>query len=126
MRVLDSGLGFGDVDPDTLFMPFYRAPEAQQVANGVGLGLPVCDRIIRALGGRIWARARDGGGSEFGFAIPFASEPTSSDSSGSQATDDDGRPRPPAMTAREAPPPNQCRGHGWIVRPPHQRSMNGS
>ncbi len=74
--VLDRGLGFGDVDPETLFMPFFRTPEAQRVASGIGLGLPVCDRIIRALGGRIWARARDDGGSEFGFAIPIAPEPT--------------------------------------------------
>jgi PAS domain S-box-containing protein len=77
--VQDRGLGFGDADPEALFMPFFRAPEAQQVANGVGLGLPVCDRIIRALGGRIWARARDGGGSEFGFAIPLAPSPTGAD-----------------------------------------------
>jgi hypothetical protein len=26
------------------------------------------------LGGRIWARARDGGGSEFGFALPRSTE----------------------------------------------------
>lgn len=76
VSVLDRGLGFGDIDPETLFMPFFRTPEAQQLASGVGLGLPVCDRIIRALGGRIWAHARDGGGSEFGFAIPIAPEPT--------------------------------------------------
>ncbi len=77
--VLDRGLGFGEVDPDALFTPFFRSPEAQHVASGAGLGLPVCDRIIRALGGRIWARARDGGGSVFGFAIPLAPEPTASD-----------------------------------------------
>lgn len=73
--VLDRGLGFGEIEPETLFMPFFRTPEAQQLASGVGLGLPVCDRIIHALGGRMWARAREGGGSEFGFAIPIAPEP---------------------------------------------------
>jgi PAS domain S-box-containing protein len=77
--VQDRGLGFGDIEPESLFMPFFRTPEAQQVANGVGLGLPVCDRIIRALGGRTWAKAREGGGSEFGFAIPLAPVPTGSD-----------------------------------------------
>jgi signal transduction histidine kinase len=77
--VQDRGLGFGASDPESLFMPFFRTHEAQQAANGVGLGLPVCDRIIRALGGRMWAGAREGGGSEFGFAIPLAPAPLATD-----------------------------------------------
>jgi PAS domain S-box-containing protein len=79
VAVLDRGQGFGKAEPDTLFMPFFRTPEAQRVASGVGLGLSVCERIIRALGGRMWARTRDGGGSEFGFAIPIAPEPPGSE-----------------------------------------------
>jgi signal transduction histidine kinase len=31
--------------------------------------------MLEVQGGRIWAKARDGGGSEFGFALPL-SEPT--------------------------------------------------
>jgi signal transduction histidine kinase len=27
---------------------------------------------VDVLGGRIWAQARDGGGAEFGFAIPLS------------------------------------------------------
>lgn len=77
VRVLDRGFGFGDADPATLFMPFYRTPEAQAMAGGLGLGLPVCERIIRGLGGRIWAAARDGGGAEFGIALPISPEPDS-------------------------------------------------
>ena len=79
VRVLDRGLGIDGVDPDSLFAPFYRAKEAQRVASGLGLGLPVCERIVAGLGGRIWARSRQGGGSEFGFALPIAEEsyPTS-------------------------------------------------
>lgn len=79
LRVLDRGFGFGDVDPSTLFTPFYRTPEAQAIASGLGLGLPVCERIVRGLGGRIWATARDGGGSEFGIALPIAPEPPDAD-----------------------------------------------
>jgi signal transduction histidine kinase len=74
VRVLDRGFGFGDADPATLFTPFYRTPEAQAMAGGLGLGLPVCERIIRGLGGRIWAAARDGGGAEFGIALPISLE----------------------------------------------------
>jgi two-component system sensor histidine kinase MprB len=72
VRVLDRGLGLDDADADRLFSPFYRSPEAQATAGGLGLGLPVCDRIVRALGGRMWAAPREGGGAEFGFALPLA------------------------------------------------------
>jgi signal transduction histidine kinase len=72
VRVLDRGLGLDDADADRLFSPFYRSAEAQRTAGGLGLGLPVCDRIVRALGGRMWAAKRDGGGAEFGFALPLA------------------------------------------------------
>jgi signal transduction histidine kinase len=70
VRVLDRGIGITDTDPDLLFTPFYRADEAKAHAGGVGVGLAVCKRIVEAAGGRIWARARDDGGSEFGFALP--------------------------------------------------------
>ena len=73
VRVLDRGLGLDDADPARLFSPFYRSSEAQRTASGLGLGLPVCDRIVTALGGRMWAAPRDGGGAEFGFALPLAS-----------------------------------------------------
>ena len=72
VRVLDRGFGLGDADPARLFSPFYRSSEAQRTASGLGLGLPVCDRIVTALGGRMWANSRDGGGAEFGFALPLA------------------------------------------------------
>ena len=79
VRVLDRGLGLEDADPARLFSPFYRSSEAQRTASGLGLGLPVCDRIVTALGGRMWARPRDGGGAEFGFALPLAPSPGEAD-----------------------------------------------
>jgi PAS domain S-box-containing protein len=72
VRVLDRGIGLDGVDPDVLFQRFYRSPAAQRLASGIGLGLPVCQRIVDALGGRTWAKPRDGGGAEFGFAIPLS------------------------------------------------------
>ncbi len=79
VRVLDRGLGLDEDDIDRLFSPFYRSSEAQRTAGGLGLGLPVCDRIVRALGGRMWAAPRDGGGAEFGFALPLAASPGETD-----------------------------------------------
>jgi len=79
VRVLDRGLGLADADIARIFSPFYRSTEAQKAAGGLGLGLPVCDRIVTALGGRMWAAHRDGGGSEFGFALPIAPSPGEGD-----------------------------------------------
>ncbi len=70
IRVLDRGPG---IDPDTadlLFELYYRAPALSTAVAGAGIGLFVCRRIVHALGGRLWARPRDGGGAEFGFELP--------------------------------------------------------
>src|SRR6188768_998615 len=36
---------------------------------GAGIGLYVADRLVRAMGGRMWADRRSGKGAEFGFAL---------------------------------------------------------
>lgn len=73
--VLDRGIGLGDIDPERLFTVFFRTEEAKRHASGIGVGLAVCRRMLEVQGGRIWAEPRDGGGSEFGFALPLA-DPT--------------------------------------------------
>jgi PAS domain S-box-containing protein len=73
--VLDRGIGLGSTEPDRLFTAFFRTDEAKRHTSGIGVGLAVCRRILELQGGRIWARPRDGGGSEFGFALPLA-DPT--------------------------------------------------
>ncbi len=75
VRVLDRGMGIDGSDAASLFEPFFRAKEAEQTAGGVGLGLSVCQRIVEGMGGQIWGRPRDGGGAEFGFALPVSPEP---------------------------------------------------
>jgi GAF domain-containing protein len=69
VRVLDRGPGIRGEDPARFFSLFYRAPSTAQQASGAGIGLFVCDQLVRAMGGRLWAKAREGGGSEFGFAL---------------------------------------------------------
>jgi signal transduction histidine kinase len=70
VRVLDEGIGLAETDSARAFDLFYRSPNATRVAQGAGIGLFVCRQLIEAMGGRIWARQREGGGTEVGFGLP--------------------------------------------------------
>ncbi len=72
--MLDAGVGLADEPSERLFDLFYRAPEAARRAPGAGIGLFVCRQLIEGMGGRIWARPREGQGSEFGFWLPALRE----------------------------------------------------
>jgi signal transduction histidine kinase len=72
VRVMDRGIGLKMEDIPHIFDPFYRSDEARKRADGLGIGLAVCKRLVEVQGGRIWARPRAGGGSEFGFALKLA------------------------------------------------------
>jgi PAS domain S-box-containing protein len=69
VRVLDDGPGFPADETNQLFELFYRSPGTAGTATGAGIGLFVCARLVAAMGGRIWAAPREGGGAEFGFAL---------------------------------------------------------
>jgi|GEM_PF-501682 len=75
VRVLDRGAGISDEEIEHIFRPFYRSKRTAGSAQGAGLGLAVCKRLVEAQGGRIWAKRREGGGTEFGFALPTDVEP---------------------------------------------------
>ncbi|HEY0443234.1 MAG TPA: PAS domain S-box protein [Candidatus Limnocylindrales bacterium] len=74
VRILDDGPGFPPGEADRLFELYYRSPSTAGSASGAGIGLFVCARLIRAMGGRIWAAPRAGGGSEFGFSLKVMAE----------------------------------------------------
>ena len=74
LRILDNGPGFQPDEADQLFELFYRSPRTAVKIGGAGIGLFVCARLVRAMGGRIWARARPDGGAEFGFALRIMKE----------------------------------------------------
>jgi PAS domain S-box-containing protein len=69
--VLDRGSGIPAADMDRVFEPFYKTPDAVNTgAQGAGLGLAVCRRLVEWQGGRIWAEPRPGGGTAFHFTLP--------------------------------------------------------
>jgi K+-sensing histidine kinase KdpD len=67
--VRDDGPGILTDEAERLFDLFYRSPNTASATTGAGIGLFVCARLVRAMGGRVWARALPAGGAEFGFAL---------------------------------------------------------
>jgi len=70
MRVQDSGAGMNNEVLGNLFIPFYTTKE-----RGTGMGLAICDRIVRELGGVIDVRSKLGGGSTFSVYLRVVPEP---------------------------------------------------
>jgi PAS domain S-box-containing protein len=69
VTVADEGSGIAESELDRIFDKFYRASETQP---GTGLGLFIAQGLVSAMGGRIWVRSKEGGGSRFTFALPVA------------------------------------------------------
>jgi K+-sensing histidine kinase KdpD len=69
VRVSDKGPGIGADSIEHVFELFYRAPDAASRAQGAGIGLYVCNELIRAMGGEMWIRQREPRGVETGFRL---------------------------------------------------------
>ncbi len=69
VSVCDRGPGVPAHQLQAMFEPFVRVEGSEHV-RGVGLGLAIARRAIELHGGRIEARARDGGGLEVEMRVP--------------------------------------------------------
>jgi PAS domain S-box-containing protein len=65
VTVQDSGKGIDPQTIDRIFDSFYTTKP-----GGMGMGLSICRSILQAHGGRIWATANDGRGTNFHFTLP--------------------------------------------------------
>ena len=66
----DQGAGITEDEARKLFIPFFTTK-----ATGTGLGLPICERIMRAHGGEIEIRSRPGRGTRFALRLPLEPPP---------------------------------------------------
>jgi signal transduction histidine kinase len=67
VTVRDNGVG---VHPDQATRIFGMFSRVDPKADGVGIGLAICRRVVEAHGGRIWVEPAHGGGSAFRFTMP--------------------------------------------------------
>jgi signal transduction histidine kinase len=73
--VCDNGLGIPSEHLDRIFERFHRLDNGlTRVVNGLGLGLPICKRIIELHQGSIWAESCPAGGSAFHLLLPVEEE----------------------------------------------------
>lgn len=72
INVIDSGKGIDEKEIDKIFEMFYTSQyRSTDMKRGIGLGLTICDAIIKAHGGRIYAHNRqDRKGAIFTFILP--------------------------------------------------------
>lgn len=74
IEVNDSGIGIPAEKINSIFEPFQQVEPARIYNKGVGLGLPICKKIIDALNGKIKVESVEGSGSRFilDFSFPVA------------------------------------------------------
>lgn len=72
IKVADQGPGLTEDERSRVFQRFYRGRAVRPaVGGGVGLGLTICEGIVKAHGGRIWSEPNTPRGVAFLFSLPL-------------------------------------------------------
>ncbi|MEO8358345.1 MAG: ATP-binding protein [Chloroflexota bacterium] len=75
-RVCDDGPGIPRDESQHIFESFYRVDDSlARLTSGAGLGLAICQGLVRAHGGRIWAEDQEAGAC-IAFTLPTKTEPS--------------------------------------------------
>lgn len=83
--VRDTGPGISPERLARLFIPFHQLEQpGTRAPGGTGLGLPLCDRLCRLLGGTITVESAEGQGSAFTVFLPHVPAPPESSPEGGE------------------------------------------
>ncbi len=69
LKVVDNGIGFDEQYKDKLFKPFSRL-HGKSDYPGTGMGLAICDKIVKRHGGMISVNSEVGKGTTFTITLP--------------------------------------------------------
>lgn len=71
VSVFNSGKGIPKEEVPLLFDRYRNVTKEKKGDHGTGLGLIICQRIVEAHNGKIWAESEPGKGATFNFALPI-------------------------------------------------------
>ena len=77
--VLDHGQVLAPETYETLWQIYSKGVPPGVEVSGFGIGLSLCKELIEAMGGRVWAGPRIGGGGAFAISLHRAVESPASD-----------------------------------------------
>ena len=89
--VIDTGIGIDDKEKEKIFMSYYKVDGSTTRNNGgVGIGLSICKKLAKAMGGEISVESTRGKGSTFSFVVKLKTAPANKDPVSSTISKDTG------------------------------------
>ncbi|WP_407267818.1 ATP-binding protein [Radiobacillus sp. PE A8.2] len=72
IHIVDTGIGFSELEASKIFDPFYRIKGEMEAGTGIGLSL--VKQLVNLMGGEVTVKSIKGRGSNFSFSIPIHQE----------------------------------------------------
>ena len=70
-KIIDTGIGISEENKNNIFELFTQIESSiNRTHEGVGLGLPICKKLVHSLNGKIWFESKLGEGTTFFCAFP--------------------------------------------------------
>ena len=69
ISITDTGIGIDEKDAEVIFDTFSKVDSFKE---GIGLGLPICRRLAKSIGGKVFLDTTYKEGSRFVLSIPLA------------------------------------------------------